>query len=298
MNNLDFYLTYDHPARQRVMFISVAIGVFVGGLAQFLGVPLRDAVVVCVLAVGIGEIGGALRYRAPDRKEQRVVAPLLARRYLIHAAVAAAGLAAVTMLRLLVPRAVLQTLQAQAHVQTELETAKREARAGKIDDANKHVQEASEVIEKFKTSRVPASPSFFNSATSKLGQLRRAGVHTEDVHNALVQLAEYRSAIRTRFSFTEAHIGNMERRGEFLYIKDSYLKGPTALATSAGRTGLDYLILDNVTFENADIYYQGGPVALHNVYFLDCRFHVPDSSRGDDLLTAAIEQPANARIGV
>ena len=61
--------------------------------------------------------------------------------------------------------------------------------------------------------------------------------------------------------------------------------------------GHDGLLLDNVTFVNMTISYHGGPVILINVKFIHCRFRVDNSSRGEQLLAAAIEPEANAHIG-
>jgi len=54
----------------------------------------------------------------------------------------------------------------------------------------------------------------------------------------------------------------------------------------------------NVVFENMTIRYNGGPVILHNVRFINCRFEVPNSPRGYQLLASAVEQPANVQIGI
>jgi hypothetical protein len=89
----------------------------------------------------------------------------------------------------------------------------------------------------------------------------------------------------------------MRQVGQFRYLKDSYFIGENALFTSPQGTDIDYFILENVTFENATIVYRGKPVVLKNVRFINCRFVVPDSSTGDQLLGAAIKQPATAQIG-
>ena len=89
----------------------------------------------------------------------------------------------------------------------------------------------------------------------------------------------------------------MRRVGQFTYFKNSYFIGNNTLLNSPQGTDIDYLILENVTFENATIVYRGKPVVLKNVRFINCRFLVPDSPPGDQLLAAAIKQPATAEIG-
>jgi len=61
-----------------------------------------------------------------------------------------------------------------------------------------------------------------------------------------------------------------------------------------GRTDgiiLDGQYLKNVTVINADVYYQGGPLRLANVVFINCRFHFanqqPSRDLGQSILTAS-----------
>ena len=122
----------------------------------------------------------------------------------------------------------------------------------------------------------------------------------QSARNATLILAEYRSAIETApvlRPLSTFHADHIEKIGHFLYIKDGYIRGSNAFLTKSGQNALDYTILENVVFEDTDITYNGGPVVLRNVRFINCRFIVPNTSQADQFLAATINQPAHANIG-
>jgi hypothetical protein len=68
---MDVYLTQDHAARRRTMFVSLSMGIAVGSIAQLWGLPFNFAVISCVLMIGFVEIVQALRYVEPFTKSSR-----------------------------------------------------------------------------------------------------------------------------------------------------------------------------------------------------------------------------------
>jgi hypothetical protein len=104
MTSLDYYLTKDHAARQRTILISVAAGALAGMSLQLLNGSFALAVIACVaITVGI-QFLRALTYKtaivAKRKPTNRATLPApQVRRYLIQAAVSAAGFFVLVALR-------------------------------------------------------------------------------------------------------------------------------------------------------------------------------------------------------
>jgi hypothetical protein len=182
-------------------------------------------------------------------------------------------------------------------VDEALTVAKNAVAAGHTDNARAIVEMTNRLLAEQKVQHVQEPQKFFEQAFFKYQELKQTPALTDAARKATLTLTEYRSAIAAQSTSSQARIGEIRQVGQFTYIKDSTFVGPKSFINSPKGTKLDYLILDNVTFEDADISYDGGPITLHNVHFINCHFHVADSPRGDQLLAAAINQPSNAIIG-
>jgi hypothetical protein len=295
MSDLDNYLDHDYAARRNTTLLSVAAGAGTGMLLEWGGAPSKLATACCVAAVGAIEVARAWRY-VPSAEKERVAndTPLTARRHLILTA------ATTTIFLLAISFYHLSRIQ-RLVVEAGLTSAQRSIDVGEIPYADSNLHQVTTALQTLTIKRAPAPASFFVSATGKLDQMRSTGTPA-DVHPALVQLAEYRTAVIERppdvpKPGSGAYVGHMDQVGGFTHIKDSYFDGEHAFAGRLGVGAIDGLFLENVTFENATIVYYGGPLILKNVHFINCKFTVPNSSQGDQLLLAAIKQPANTQIG-
>jgi hypothetical protein len=117
-------------------------------------------------------------------------------------------------------------------------------------------------------------------------------------HDGILKLAEYSAAVAPP---PPQHLmvfaASLEVINGHYFLHDGVLIGPRALATSSEGTDIDNFTISNVVFKDVVIIYHGGPLTLSNVRFINCRFVVTNSSLGNQLLAAAIQQPANATIG-
>ena len=297
VTSLDNYLINDQTARRRIMLISIASGALAGMLAESWGIPFDYAVIMCVAVTALVEIIGALGLLTSVHT--RLFETSSVRRSLVLTAYSTAFLLLATILR--TPRIVrtvafhMPALKGLA-VETELTSAERYANVGRVGAAGVHIREATDTIHTLASERAPAPNLFFASTASKLAILATK-VPGEDVHQALLELAQYKTAIAQRPS-TEVRLGEIHRQGEWMILKDSYIRGENAIRTGPFGTDIDGFVLDNVIFEDVTITYRGvAPVILRNVQFIDCRFNVPNTPKGDQLLLAAIQQPANVRVG-
>lgn len=292
MTNLDYYLLKDHRARQRTTLVSVGLAVFLAIFVHAAGLTLSDTAVVCVVAACAVEFVRALLYKQPSAKEAKNVVPVMSLRgALLRAALAILVISAAVGLTI--------HLSTPITVRAALDSAQQEAKAGNIDNANKRVEEVSRKLARLKFERAAAPEDFFASAAHSLNQLPSAGVPSESVHGALVQLAEYRAGINEGRANT-AYLGQETLIGGFLFVKNSVLVGPNVAINHGSGKGFDLgeTILDNVTFQNETVLYDGSrPLKLTNVRFINCRFLVISSPQGDQLLTAMAEPVVNVQIG-
>ena len=83
----------------------------------------------------------------------------------------------------------------RSQVNLSLNSAVQEAKAGQKDNANSHIQQATDILQNLSDDHAPAPNSFFESAITTLNQLRSTNIDQANVHQASVKLAEYRSAL-------------------------------------------------------------------------------------------------------
>lgn len=178
-----------------------------------------------------------------------------------------------------------------------LTVAKLAADAGHTENAKAIVEMTNRLLAESKPQLLNEPPAFFKQTLAKYQDLKKSPPLQDIAQSGAVSLVEYRSSSEqppSRGTFISGTLGQL---GGFIYWKDGYARGSNAWQTWVGKNALDHMILDNVTLEDADIIYNGGPVVLRNVRFINCRFHVPNSPAGDQLLTAAVDQPVNVSIG-
>jgi hypothetical protein len=72
-------------------------------------------------------------------------------------------------------------------------------------------------------------------------------------------------------------------------LNQSSTLGNGIIFVDDGGVVLDDMQLKNVVFRNVFISYQGGPISMQNVYFINCTFDVKQQSNGRALVTAALK---------
>jgi hypothetical protein len=189
-----------------------------------------------------------------------------------------------------------------------LKVAQARADSGNMESARNLIDTSNDLIAKQREARKPVTEDFFKKVLPTYRTLATAQPD-ERISNAalsgIVQLAEYRSAVSTVPStFHPKTTVNSITAGSLgfgpdgkVHISDALIVGENALATSSEGTVLDGLVLDNVVFQGAKIIYKGGPVTLHNVWFVDCQFQVSKTANVERVLEAVIQQPFNLTIG-
>lgn len=64
--------------------------------------------------------------------------------------------------------------------------------------------------------------------------------------------------------------------------------GNAIVVLDGGNAILDEMQMKNVVFQNVDVYYDGGPTLLTNVYFVNCTFHIKMAERSRGLAFAML----------
>jgi hypothetical protein len=312
MNNLDFYLTYDHWARRRIMYISVATGALVGGVAELLSVPFNGAVILCVLATGVVEMIGAFSYAEPSRKEQRAIIALPIRRNLIFAAFSAVVMLVLALLR--IPRMEVLAFERKLQQASDHPTMPQS-----IEDAKLITAQARAARVKIPQDTIHAAGTKFIKATQ----------HTPGAWEAALALIDYRTSLNAGYSPKPEAVGPNTEEHQFAINIKPIPQGSTArpmrIFTAGGYAppedsarietldnpsvpgaGSRYLIVEdgtgvilldgehfkNVIVRDAFVEYGGGRVHLENVWFVDCMIRLTYQPNGQRLANAILESPA------
>jgi hypothetical protein len=196
----------------------------------------------------------------------------------------------------------------QKLVDEVLKVAQARAESGNAESARNLIDTSNDLIAKEKEARKPVPEDFFKNVLPTYRTLATAQAD-ERISNAalsgIVQLAEYRSAVSTtpatfhpKTTLNSTFAGSLEiGRDGRIHLSDALIVGEKGFANSPEGTVLDGMVLDNVVFQNAKINYNGGPVTLHNVWFINCQFQVSKTLSVERLLEAVIQQPSNLTIG-
>ncbi len=180
-----------------------------------------------------------------------------------------------------------------------LTVAMNDSKNGRGDQAKVVLNITNNLLSEQSHAQAPLTQSDFTNVLVKYQALKSIPLLSQDAHQGMLTLAEYRTATTpVPHEAQSLHIGESGRIGNFIYFKNSVFIGPGALGTGNGQdTDIDGMILENVVFRDANIVYKGGPIRLINVRFINCRFNVPNSPKGDQLLEAAINQDTSLQIG-
>jgi hypothetical protein len=149
-------------------------------------------------------------------------------------------------------------------------------------------------------SHIPAPQESFVAALAQYQALSAFPALSGTAHDGMLKLAEYSTAVEASpppaTMTMDASLDIIHGR---YYLHDGVIIGPRAIVTSSDNRGtdIDNFVITNVVFKDAVIIYRSGPLVLQNVRFINCRFVVPNSLPGNQLLAAAIQQPSNATIG-
>ena len=171
-----------------------------------------------------------------------------------------------------------------------LTVAKNTSEAGRAQSAKTLLDIANRLLAEQKASREPAKQEFFDSTIQKYHKLQKSPELADAAWEGSRKLVEYRSATSSVPPGMSVYIGELGHKGPFRYLKDSLISGPNAIRTGTEKGFvLDGFYLENVVFENANIIYNGGPVILQNVRFVNCTFDVRRSSQSEKLFEAAIK---------
>ena len=74
--------------------------------------------------------------------------------------------------------------------------------------------------------------------------------------------------------------------------------GNALLVLTGGFMRLDNMQLKNVVVRNTDVIYEGGPIILENVHFLNCNFEIRQAPNGEELTARLLEPgPITFQIG-
>jgi hypothetical protein len=169
---------------------------------------------------------------------------------------------------------------------------------GNEQASSRLLRNTQQIIAEEKNAKAYAPPEFFADASKKLGELRTAPnpAISQAAHEGMVTLANYRSAIaqvpegfQSKTPVTSLSADVIVSRNGRIYIQGAFLSG-NAIDNSGGQGfDIDNTILENVVLQNVKIVYNGGPISLRNVHFVNCEITATNKPQGD-LLLAAISQ--------
>lgn len=182
-----------------------------------------------------------------------------------------------------------------------LTVAANDSNSGRLGNAQAVLSIANKLLVEQKESGQQQPQEEFDKTLAKYKELNPQPSLQDGVRQGLLTLAEYRSDTVPSTDFTTLLFGKMNLSGNDKYIMDSVLiggkEGGLPVRNDPQGFAIDGFTLTNVVFRNIPIVYHGGPVILHNVRFINCKFVVLPSPHATDLLEAIIQQPANVSLG-
>jgi hypothetical protein len=207
---------------------------------------------------------------------------------------------------------------------TSLDSAEQAAKTGQLSNAQAQIEQSTLMLQKARIYRAPAPTSFFQQYFDQLTSLSAAGVDKTDIHQALVQLASYRSALQpeppklasaewriiTTSMSTDEIAAQFSKQGVTV-IKAAtpdlqFFKAPENgksftvenIVFVGGRQELDGLNWAGITFVGTKISLRGKhPAVLDKVSFVNCTFDVPNDPQSVPLLEyAALSQSGELRL--
>jgi hypothetical protein len=292
MSNIAYYLLEDHPARQHTLLVGAGICLILGTIAQAFGFSINITAGICFAAAGIVEITRAVKYTQPSRRGKIAVAVLPGRRQLLYSALSAASFFILVRLS-----------RFAAH------TVERKLTESSTDPANpQSVKEVKQVLDRAQTAGIKIPADVLQIAGTKFLQ---ASERNPEAWDAIAALLGYRTFLNVNLS-PAAHetFGRADSNSwQITAIIELQGKGPGTLTatypnrlvpasqafvfqrrgeerrltnqghpyvriTGTGEAILDDIELRNVIFDGVKIGYDGGPISMENVYFVNCKFEL------------------------
>jgi hypothetical protein len=189
----------------------------------------------------------------------------------------------------------------KALVDEALTAARNAADSGNTASAQRILSITNRLLAQQKDMKTPVSEDFFKTALESYRSLRLVPnpAISREAFAGKTTLAEYRSAINTipldshpKTKSTTLRAARMDVMGDRFYISHAFLSGNAIDNTGGQGFDIDGAVLEDVILENMTIVYNGGPITLRGVRFVDCTLRVTTTPRADQLLEAIIQQPS------
>jgi hypothetical protein len=169
-------------------------------------------------------------------------------------------------------------------IQDSLGTAVYDIKAGKIQPATKAARKAKTLLASAKQNATPLDAKFFVNVSQDLSNLRKHGGNLgEEAFDLQLQLAEYRSELQSidlsHYVVLTCSPGSDQ---EWFAPNPGLVLDGQAIVNC--KQHIDKIKWYHVVFVNAHIIYQGGPLFLNDVTFVNCTFSVEKGDSGFKLL--------------
>jgi hypothetical protein len=189
-------------------------------------------------------------------------------------------------------------------VDDALTIAKAKNESGDTQAAARTLAIANELIAEQKQKGVQAPHQFFRDAVANYSEIWEQshgyGAAADQAFMGTLQLAEYRSALTlTPQDFhpksqinpvnSGAYIGHMQFENGYILLTDSILVGLKNFK-------IDHYMMENVVFSGATVIYDGGPLVMRNVTFVNCKFLVRASVLSNQFLRLEALGETSAKI--
>ncbi len=315
MTDLNRYLTQDHAARQRTTLFSVGIGAAVGMITELWGIPFRASFLLCLLATGAVEVTMAVRYVPSAQTRIHTGVRFVERRNLLR--VAFSIVSSLVLVRVLfqlnsnVNARRIKQVASNPSDQTNIAEAKTvlaKAISERVKIEKTVIQEAgAKFLEASQKS--PAAwgaalaflnyKSFLNTAVApnpgnrKLIDLEHG--RSEDFY---VEFDARKIPGTQTAKFRYGGFGKVLPAGSpegalFVRIGNEDRGNATTQHFYLGAIGfelkLDGYHIRNAIINGARIVYNGGPLILENVYFVNCTFEMPPTPQSQELANAILD---------
>jgi hypothetical protein len=301
MTNLDYYLTYDHEARSKTTLLSIAAGIIAAGIATTFLASLKVQCVICVAVVGVVEISRARLYVQPSLKEQRVALNSrgLSRRSLV--------LLPVSAVVFLILAALPSIAEAEVNRRLRRLTAKVPLDAGSINDIKRTIDEAAayrlnlrrsaerviSALQKTAEARPSLSGEAIGAGSTVASAITVNVSPPDEMRGRMVPSLPGATGKTWGFVAIATNTGPdnyatiglarqpycavMEHADSPLPITSEF--GPAFLVVKGLTADIDGFHLKNVIFQDMVLSYNGGTIALENVYFVNCQFRFKSNVR-------------------
>jgi hypothetical protein len=302
MKNLDYYLNYDHNARAKTTHLSVISAAVIGAVVVQFDVSPKYVGIACIITAGIVEIARAWTYVQPHTRKVADSQPSRIRRSLILAP----AFFLVFLACWLLP---VSGIEAAA-----VERKLKDTADDPLDPEN--LKETKRTLIRAEVSKVKIHPTVVQDAGNKFLNAAVNNPDNPDAWNATLAYVNYKSFLNTSLSvkvssafpsgikFTTTYhfltppgtsspefsvVGDVPAGGaesaQFGDIGKPDLNASNLIANdwiiaAGGALILDGMRFKKVIFRNVEIYYNGGPLEMNEVYCLGCTFNITQTPNG------------------